>query len=151
MKVDRDIYNRLVEITKLKPWNQPTKLEEFVKELKPRSERSEKQSNSIHLWCQQMADELNEKGLDMRAVLKEDWRIWWSKDTFKENVWKPVQKALTGKESTTELEKTSTEIDDIVAMIHKNVLEKHPDVEYIPFPHDPEQLGSNVQTHDKVK
>ena len=59
--------------------------------------RSGAQNNSIHLWFDQVAKELNEKGLTIQKVLsKYKVELDWTGDSFKENVWRPIQKALTG-------------------------------------------------------
>src|SRR5690554_598094 len=61
------------------------------------------QSKSLHLWCTQLAEVLNSAGLDMRYVIREDVDIPWSGATVKEHIWRTVQKALTNKQSTTEI------------------------------------------------
>jgi len=62
--------------------------------------RSSLQNNSLHVYCRMLAKELNAAGLDMRAVIKQDIAIDWSEETVKENLWKPIQKALTKESST---------------------------------------------------
>lgn len=62
--------------------------------------RSSLQNSSLHVYCRLLAKELNEAGFDMRAVIKQDVAIDWSEETVKENLWKPIQKALTKESST---------------------------------------------------
>lgn len=73
----------------------------------------------------------------MRLVLKGDVPIWWTTTSVKDYIWRPVMKAMTGKESTTKLSKTEGEID----VIHKQIMqwlgERH-GIEYIPFPSNEE-------------
>lgn len=57
------------------------------------------QFNSLHLWCGQVADCLNDAGFSVMQVLKHDAEIPWSKELVKEHLWRPIQKAMTGEES----------------------------------------------------
>lgn len=66
--------------------------------------RTDPQNKSLHKFCELLATALNDAGYDMKATLREDIDIPWSKDSVKEFLWKPVQLAVTGKESTTELD-----------------------------------------------
>ena len=59
--------------------------------------RTRKQNNSIHLYCQQLADTLNDAGLDQRKVLKPEVDIPWDMEDVKEKIWRPIQIALTKK------------------------------------------------------
>jgi len=93
-------------------------------------QRTPKQNNSMHLYFQQVADHLNEQGLDMRTVLKPGIDIPWTKDTVKEFIWKPVQDKMLFKNSTTELD--SDEVNDVYATIQRMLAEKH-GVD-VPFP-----------------
>ena len=51
-------------------------------------QRTEKQNNSLHAYCQGLADELNSAGLDMRVVLKPEYEIPWTKESVKEHLWR---------------------------------------------------------------
>ena len=64
--------------------------------------RTDKQNNSLNLWVRQSAEALNAAGMDMRKTLREDWEIPWTEESFKEHIWRPIQKAMFGYESTTE-------------------------------------------------
>lgn len=81
--------------------------------------RTLSQNSALWLMFTQLADELNEKGLDQRKVLKESVSIPWSKDTICEFIWKPVQKAVVEKESTTDL--TTREIDEVFAVLQRHL------------------------------
>lgn len=133
--MDKEHYDRLKEISQMSPWHIRPKLEEFVSEVRPKGYRTEYQNNAIHKFFTMLAQELNEKGKDMRVVLKDDWQIWWTPEAVKDHLWRPVQRSMTGKESTKELEKTSGEIDQIHEMIMKNLGENH-GIEWIEFPHN---------------
>lgn len=81
-----------------------------------------------------LAEALNLAGLEMKVVLKSDTEIWWTMESVKEYLWRPIQKAMFGKESTTELEK-QVEIDKIHEQLMHLLAEKH-GLEWIDFPAD---------------
>lgn len=64
--------------------------------------RTSKQNNALHKFLQDLADTLNEAGLDMKTVLKPEVDIPWSQNSAKEFLWRPIQQVMTGKDSTTE-------------------------------------------------
>ena len=70
------------------------------------SHRTEAQNNALHLLFTQLAEALNEKGFDMRTLIRQEVEISWTPWTVKEYLWRPLQKVLTGKKSTTKLDKT---------------------------------------------
>lgn len=63
--------------------------------------RSAQQNNALHKYCGMVADELNERGLDMRKVLKPEVEIPWTTTSAKEFLWRPIQEIMTGEKSTT--------------------------------------------------
>jgi len=78
--------------------------------------RTSAQNASLHLWLRQLSEVLNLAGLDMRHVIKEEIDIPWTTESAKEYLWRPVQKAMTGKESTTEPNKLEyPEISDAIS------------------------------------
>jgi hypothetical protein len=80
--------------------------------------RTPQQNRALHKYYQILADALNDAGLDMRVVLKPEVDIPWTKDTIKEQLWRPIQKAQLLKESTTQM--TTKEVDKV-----KDTLERH--------------------------
>tara|TARA_R110001632_G_scaffold221221_1_gene351586 strand:- start:1001 stop:1462 length:462 start_codon:yes stop_codon:yes gene_type:complete len=68
-------------------------------------QRSLKQNSALHVWCQLMADELNAAGYGMEKVLEHKASIDWTMTGVKEHLWKPVQEAMTGKDSTSKAHK----------------------------------------------
>lgn len=79
-------------------------------------QRTMTQNRALHLWFRFLAETLNDAGLDMRTVIREDVDLPWSEHSVKEHIWRPVQKALQGKESTTESDRTEyTEVRDVIA------------------------------------
>jgi len=69
-----------------------------------RAMRTTLQNRSIHKYCSMLAEALNDAGYDMRRTIKQEVDIPWSMDTVKEHLWRTIQKAQLGKESTTKLE-----------------------------------------------
>jgi len=94
---------------------------------------SRKQVNSLNLFCGQLSEALNLAGLDMPTVLKPGYKIWWTKHSVKELIWRPIQRAIYGKESTLDLRRREE-----ASKIHEQIMhmlgEKH-GLEYIDFPH----------------
>ena len=95
--------------------------------------RTTQQNRALHKFFTLLAVELNEAGLDQRKVLKPGVSIPWSGESIKEQVWKPIQKALYEKKSTTELLKKE-EIDKIYDVINKHLSESFPGIEVPDFP-----------------
>ena len=68
-------------------------------------QRSGKQNSALHLYLRMLSDALNDAGYDQRKVLKEGVDIPWTDTSAKNHLWRPIQEAMTGKESTTEPER----------------------------------------------
>lgn len=94
------------------------------------TKRTDRQNRALHKMFQILADELNGAGLDQRKVLKPAIDIPWSRDSVKNQIWRPVQKAQLGKKSTTEL--TTVEIDQVFDTINKHLGERFG--LHVPFP-----------------
>ena len=120
-----------------RPWGLKEKILAYADELElgvhQPKQRTPAQNKGLHLGLQMIADSLNLSGLDMRTVLKPEVNIDWTKDSVKEYIFRPVMKLAVGKESTTELEKTSGEIEKVWDTVMRFLGEKH-GVEFIPFP-----------------
>lgn len=81
-----------------------------------------KQQKALHLLFRHMAEDLNEKGLDQRKVLKETIAIPWTEHAIKEQMWRIIQIAMFGKQSTKDI--TTAEINQIVAVLNRELGEK---------------------------
>jgi len=75
-----------------------------------KSQRTIKQNRALHKYFELVAGTLNEAGLDMRKTLKPEIDIPWSKESVKEYLWRPIQKAQLQKRSTTELDRKDINI-----------------------------------------
>lgn len=80
------------------------------------------QNAALHLMFEQLADELNSKGLDQRKVLKESIEIPWTKDSIKEYLWRPIQEAKFDTTSTTDLK--TNEIDEVFKILQRHLNQK---------------------------
>lgn len=90
--------------------------------------RSIQQNKAIHLYCEKISKELNNRNLSVVNVLKPD--VEWTMLNVKELIWKPILKAMKHKDSTTKMEKT--EITDVYEVINKLMGEKFGI--FVPFP-----------------
>ncbi len=99
--------------------------------------RTIQQNKALHLYFEKVANGLNEAGLDMRKTLKPDIDIPWTKETVKEFLWRPIQKLVLNKISTTKLLKKD-EIDRVYDVINRHLGEKHGF--YQPFPSEEELI-----------
>ena len=93
-------------------------------------QRTKLQNRALHKFFQLLADELNGAGYDMRKTLKPEIDIPWNKDTIKEYLWRPIQKAQLDKESTMDL--NTKEIDRVYNTLNRFLSEKLS--VHIPFP-----------------
>lgn len=84
--------------------------------------RTKKQNDSLHLWFDQLAQTLNDAGLDLRVVLKPEAELPWNRVLIKELLWRPIQKIVTRKKSTTRL--TRKEMNDIHKIIETHLAKK---------------------------
>jgi len=91
-------------------------------EEKPIKKRTNAQNKALHLWCEMLAYNLNEKGLNMRVVLKPEIDIEWNKENVKKYLYHPIMQAVTGKDSTTEL--STTDPDKIWEIFNRHMGEK---------------------------
>lgn len=73
--------------------------------------RTGKQNAALHVFCRLLAEALNERGITFNQFFKEGYQVPWSGDIVKENVWRPMQRAVCGVESSTEL--TTTQLSEI--------------------------------------
>lgn len=104
--------------------------------------RTQSQNNALHLFFTFLADELNNSGQTIQLVLKHKMEIDWTPSTVKELLWRPAQKAILGKESTTELSKTG-EIEKVYNHLARHLGEKcHIEIPSWPDDPDPAPLAN---------
>lgn len=84
-----------------------------------KQQRTLSQGKAIHLYCDMLAWELSSKGLDIRKTLKTDFEIPWDKDSVKQLMWHPVQKAMFGTASTAKL--TTDQVSKVYDVINRKM------------------------------
>lgn len=104
---------------------------------------TDNQRKAFHVGCEELANYFVAHGLDMKAVLKHDVDIPWTKESVKEFIFRPIMKAMYGYESHTELKKIE-EVSQLwnVAMKHlgeRRYTNKEGEevvIEHMDFPND---------------
>ena len=108
--------------------------------------RTLNQNSAMHLYFSHIAMMLNDNNITVEMTLKPDTQ--WSPNGIKEMMWRPVQKAVTGKASTTKL--TTKELTEIYDIINKVLSQKFGI--YIPFPSIDELiLQEKEREYDKTR
>jgi gamma-glutamyl:cysteine ligase YbdK (ATP-grasp superfamily) len=79
--------------------------------------RTNSQNSALHVYCQELANELNGAGVSMQAFVK-DIQADHTMESVK-SLWRAFAKAKYGKQSTTEL--TRREINDIYEEVNRHV------------------------------
>lgn len=70
----------------------------------------------MHKYHEMVADALNDAGLDFRKTIKADIDIPWTRELVKDHLWRGIQKAVTGHDSTTKPETHQyTEIYEVLS------------------------------------
>lgn len=90
--------------------------------IKTGKQRSGQQNKALHVYVKQLADALNDGGFDMDYVFNEGVDIPWNEYMVKEFLWKPVMKAVTGKNSTTQPKRE--QYTEIYEIINRKIAEK---------------------------
>jgi len=77
--------------------------------------KTDAQRNAVHLWMEQVAQVLNDNGIEKSVVLDKlttrGLHTQWTKESFKHDVYKPVfEKVSGGKESTEDANTTDHDI-----------------------------------------
>lgn len=86
-------------------------------------QRSLTQNAALHLYCTMLADKLNNAGLDQKKVLKPEVDIPWTTESVKDSLWRPIQKYVTGLDSTTKPEKS--QYSAIYEVLNRYLAQKH--------------------------
>ena len=98
--------------------------------------RTNQQNKACHLYFTLLAVALNDAGADMRKTIRQDVDIQWTNYGVKEFLWRPIQKALIGKTSTTRIK--TKDIDKIYDILNKTIAERTG--VSVPFPSIEEQM-----------
>jgi hypothetical protein len=106
----------------------------LIVDVKTGKQRSAKQNAALQVYCRNLAKELNDNGVDFRTFFKPGFQLKFTETIVKENIWRPVQEAMTGKHSTTK--PTRQDYIDIYDVINRKVAEYGI---YVPFPNKDEE------------
>lgn len=105
------------------------------------SRRTSSQNNALHKFFELVAEALNGAGWTIRKTLahyKVD--IEWSPASIKNDMWRPIQIAVLGKHSTTDLKKQG-DIDKVYEHVNR-FLSNEPFGIHVPFPNNPDKEES---------
>ena len=84
------------------------------------SRRTLSQNSALFRFFDLLASTLNAQNLTVDVILKADTQ--WNKERVLELLWRPLQKSITGKESTTKL--TTKELTEVYDTLNKALGEK---------------------------
>jgi hypothetical protein len=68
-------------------------------------QRTSTENASLHLFCDRVAKALNDAGFDFRVFIKDGYPVPWTEALAKDYLWRPIQEAVTGHNSTTKPER----------------------------------------------
>ncbi len=89
-----------------------------AEEFEMKKKRTITQNSAMHKYFELLAIAFSDAGLDMKAILKDDAEIPATKENIKLCVWKKVQAAMFGEESTTEL--TTAQVSEVYAVVDRH-------------------------------
>lgn len=81
---------------------------------------TDQQRKALHKWFDLVAKELNASGYTVQLVLEKKMDLDWDGHKVKELLWRPAQKAIVRKKSTTELEKVG-DIDPVYDHLNRHL------------------------------
>ena len=85
--------------------------------------RTNAQNNALQVYCRELAEAFSDRGLDMKRVLKKEIDIPWTQDSVREYLWKPLQKAVIQKESTTDA--NTNEYSKVYDVLNRHIADKY--------------------------
>lgn len=90
--------------------------------MKTGRQRTLTQNNAMHEYCDMVAEALNDGGHDFRKTIKEEIDVPWSGDLVKDYIWRSIQIAITGHDSTTKPE--THQYGEIYEVINRHLSSK---------------------------
>lgn len=85
--------------------------------------RSHQQNSAIHAYCDEVAKVMQARGMDMKTVVKEGVPIEPTMHMVKEYMWRPIQKAVTGVESTRRI--NTVEVNEVYEHLSRLLAERY--------------------------
>jgi len=144
-----DLENLFVEGN---PWGLDGRLRAYLQKVRKThipKPRTPQQNRALHKFCSLLSESLNLSGKEMRLILKPTHKIWWTPESVKNELVRPIMKAKFGYDSTTELKKIG-EIDGVHEDLMRMLGENH-GVAYIEFPHNKINESNYRQEANKIK
>tara|TARA_R110000850_G_scaffold269167_3_gene401040 strand:- start:5192 stop:5596 length:405 start_codon:yes stop_codon:yes gene_type:complete len=99
-------------------------------DMKTGKQRSLTQNAALHLYCTHVSDMLNDGGKDFRAMIKQGVDVPWTPELVKDYMWRPIQKLVTGHDSSVKPERH--QYGEIYDVLNRHLSDKH-DL-FIPWP-----------------
>lgn len=96
-----------------------------------KSKRTLTQNAALHKYCELLAIALNDAGFDMKRTLKPEVDIPWTMEAVKEHLWRPIQAAITQKQSTTEAD--TSQYSEVYNVLSRHLSQKLGGV-HVPWP-----------------
>ena len=92
------------------------------------------QNAALHVYCRQLAHALNTAGIDMRVFFesREKANADWTDYGVKNHIWRPIQEAMTGEQSTTRPKRK--EYPEIYEVLNRFLSETWPEIGHAPWP-----------------
>jgi hypothetical protein len=103
-------------------------------ELEIKLKRTPQQNKAFHKGCRLLAAALADAGLDAKKTLKPEVDIPWTPEMVKDLLYKPILKAMYGKESTSDME--TEEVSEVWKVLNRHLAEKFG--VQVPFPSEEE-------------
>ena len=127
----RDEKNDLLKIINGQPFQVRARIQAYLDNAAIETKRTETQNAALHLFFNHLAKELNDAGYNVQVVLSKKMECDWNERLVKELLWRPAQRVLLGKDSTTELGKQG-DIDTVYEHLNRHLGEKFGI--HVPFP-----------------
>ena len=104
--------------------------------------RTDQQNKAIHLYCERLADALNDAGYEIKKVMAvKTADVPWTKESVKELLWRPLQEAAVDKHSTTSLE--VSEVDRVYSILDRHISSNFG--VHVEFPHKDQETFNRGQ------
>lgn len=94
-------------------------------EVKANKQRTLTQNRAIHKYLSMLSEDLNNAGLDMKKVIKDEVDIPWDEEggNAKEMLWRPIQMAMKLPKSTADL--STIEVNQVYQVLSRHMSVKH--------------------------
>ena len=86
------------------------------------TKRTLQQNRALHKYFDLLAIALNDAGYDMKKTLKPEVEIPWTQQNVKNHLWRPIQEAMYGVESTADLD--TIKPSEIYKVLDRHLSEK---------------------------